>query len=88
MCNSLKDCSLYKNEEFKELYHYRWAEEECFKLLKTRMELEQFSGKTALAVQQDFHAKVFMLSFMAAFAHPIEEKVKQEEGAVEHDKHS
>lgn len=88
LCTSLKDTSLYKTEEFKELYHYRWAEEECFKLLKTRMELEQFSGKTALAVQQDFHAKIFMLSLMAAFAHPIEEKVKQEFAASRQRKHS
>ena len=52
------------------------------------MELERFSGKTALAVKQDFHAKVFMLSFMAAFAYPIDEKVKNEFQADEDRKHS
>jgi hypothetical protein len=78
LCTSLLDSKAYKQEEFKELYHHRWGEEECFKLLKSRMELERFSGKTALAVKQDFHAKVFMLSLMAAFAYPIDEKVKKE----------
>ncbi len=88
LCTSLLDCNEYKQEEFKDLYHYRWVEEECFKLLKSRMELERFSGKTALAVKQDFHAKVFMLSFMAAFAYTIDEKVKKEFQADEDRKHS
>jgi len=78
LCTSLIDTQLYPQEEFKALYHHRWAEEEAFKLLKNRIELEQFSGKTALAVQQDFHAKVFLLTLTAAFAHPIAEKVKKE----------
>lgn len=88
LCTSLKDKSLYKESVFKELYHFRWAEEECFKLLKTRIELERFSGKTVLAVKQDFHAKVFMLTLMAAFSHPLEEKVKQEFAADEQRKYS
>jgi hypothetical protein len=29
-------------------------------------------------VQQDFHAKVFLMNLCAIFAHPIEEKVQQE----------
>lgn len=78
LCTSLLDTQAYPKEDFKELYHYRWAEEEAYKLLKNRIELENFSGKTALAVQQDFHAKVFLLTLTAAFAHPISEKVKKE----------
>lgn len=86
LCTSLLDQEEYKQEEFKELYHCRWKEEECFKMLKNRIELERFSGKTALAVQQDFHAKVFMLTLTAAYAHPIEEKVVKEFKANEYRK--
>ena len=78
LCTSLLDSTEYKQEEFKALYHCRWAEEECYKLLKSRIELERFSGKTALAVEQDFHAKVFMLSLAAVYGHPIEQKVREE----------
>ena len=85
LCTSLLDTIEYKQEEFKELYHYRWREKECFKLVKSRMELERFSGKTALAVKQNFHAKVFMLSFMGAF--PIDGKVEKEFQADENRKH-
>lgn len=78
LCTSLLDTQQYKYEEFESLYHYRWNEEEAYKLLKARVELEAFSGKTARAVKQDFFAKVFLLTMCAAFAHPIEEKVREE----------
>jgi hypothetical protein len=78
LCTSLLDAEKYDREEFGRLYHYRWNEEEAYKLLKSRIELEAFSGKTAKAVKQDFHAKIFMMTMCAAYAHPIEEKVKTE----------
>jgi len=78
LCTSLTDTNTYPHEEFEQLYHYRWNEEEAYKLLKSRIELENFSGKTAKAVKQDFHAKVFLMTLCAAYAHPIEEKVVKE----------
>ena len=87
LCTSLLDNNEYKQEEFKDLYHHRWSEEEAYKLLKSRMELERFSGKTALAVQQDFHSKILLMTLAAAFAHPIEEKVRTEYKADQDKKH-
>jgi len=78
LCTSLTDKEKYLHEEFDSLYYYRWNEEEAYKLLKNRIELENFSGKTAQAVKQDFHAKVFLMTLCAAYAHPIEEKVIEE----------
>lgn len=83
LCTSLLDTQAYPYKDFAQLYHYRWNEEEAYKLLKSRIELENFSGKTAKAVKQDFHAKVFLMTLCAAFAHPIEEKVTQEYKADE-----
>jgi len=59
LCTSLNDMEKYLHEDFSELYHYRWNEEEAFKLLKCRIEIEDFSGKTAKAVKQDFLQKSF-----------------------------
>lgn len=78
LCTSLMDTEKYPVEDIAELYHYRWNEEEGYKLFKARMEVENFSGKTALAVKQDFSAKVFIMSLCANLAFPIEEKVKKE----------
>lgn len=88
LCTSLTDIEKYEYEDFKELYHYRWNEEEAYKLLKSRAELENFSGKTAKAVKQDFYAKVFLMTLCAAYAHPIEEKVKEEYKADKERKYS
>lgn len=78
LCTSLIDTEQYKHEEFVFLYGYRWNEEEAFKLLKSRIEVENFSGKTAIAIKQDYHAKLFLMTLCAAYAHPIEEKVRAE----------
>lgn len=78
LCTSLTDMKKYDYSDFEELYHYRWNEEEAYKLLKSRIELENFSGKTAIAVQQDFFAKIFLMTLCAAYAHPIEQRVTDE----------
>jgi len=88
LCTSLLDTQKHDTSEFKELYHHRWSEEEAFKLLKSRVELEDFSGKTAKAVKQDFHAKILMMTLCAAFAHPIEEKVRAEHKESANRKHA
>lgn len=88
LCTSLINHEKFPIENFKELYHYRWNEEEVYKLLKRRVEVEQFSGKTALAVKQDFYAKVFLLTLCATYAHPIEEIVVKEYKEDEKRKHS
>ncbi|MCK0125301.1 IS4 family transposase [Gelidibacter sp. F2691] len=81
LCTSLLDTEEFPEFEFKELYHLRWREEEAYKLLKSRADLEAFSGKTARAVEQDFFAKIFIMTMCAAFALPIEEKVRKEYSA-------
>lgn len=55
---SLLDAVAYPAETFSELYHQRWRIEEAFKRLKHRLALENTSGLSWLAAQQDFGAKV------------------------------
>lgn len=78
LCTSLTDSIKYPYECFKELYHYRWQIEEAFKLFKCSAAVTEFSGKTAHAVQQDFHAKLFMMTICATLCHPIEQKVRDQ----------
>ena len=88
LCTSLIDIEKFPHQVFSELYHFRWGIEEGYKLFKARAEVERFSGKTALAVKQDFFAKVFMMSLCAALAFPIEEKVKKESKKDKNTKHT
>ena len=78
LCTSLTDMEKFLYDDFSELYHYRWNEEEAYKLFKCRIEIENFSGKTAKAVKQDFFAKTFLMTLCAAYSHPIDEKVRKE----------
>ena len=75
LCTSLTDMEKYLYEDFDELYHYRWNEEEGYRLLKCRVEVEDFSGKTARTVKQDFYAKIFLMTLASAYAFPVEELV-------------
>src|SRR3954471_787479 len=43
-------------EAFATLYHLRWAQEENYKCFKCRVKVENWSGKSSLAIRQDFHA--------------------------------
>lgn len=70
LCTSLKDNEVFKVELFDELSRLRWNEEEAYKLFKSRIELENFSGKTAMAIKQDFHAKLFLMTFMRCLRLP------------------
>lgn len=78
LCTSLIDIKKYPHKEFKELYHMRWGIEEAYKLLKSRIEVENFSGLTARSIYQDFHAKVLMMTLCSIMSYPIDEKVKAE----------
>lgn len=58
LMTSLLDADAYPAAAFAGLYHTRWRIEEAFKRLKHRLKLEQLSGISWLAAQQDFGVKV------------------------------
>jgi hypothetical protein len=68
LMTSLLDPDTYPADAFAELYHLRWAQEECYKCFKSRVEVENWSGKSALTICQDFHAKVLALNLTAVLA--------------------
>lgn len=88
LCTSLPDDERFPAAIFAELYHHRWTAEESFKMLRSRAELENFSGKTAKAIKQDFHAKLYAITLCSFYAYPIEEKVKAEYGQGQAKKHA
>lgn len=79
LCTSVLERKTLPYNSFASLYHYRWNIEEGYKLYKCRIQMEAFSGKTALAVKQDFFARIFMMTTMAVLAFPIEEKIREEQ---------
>ncbi len=77
LITSLIDCEKYPSHLFAELYHDRWPVEEDYKVMKCRIELENFSSQSELSVYQDFHARIFsknITSMLAFAAQPIVEQ--------------
>lgn len=51
-----------------ELYFKRWGIETAYDILKSKLQLENFSGKTEISVLQDFYATVYLAGFAALCA--------------------
>ncbi len=75
LITNLMDEQAFPASVFKELYHLRWGVEENYKRLKQWVEIENFSGKSALSVKQDFYAKVLTSNLTAMVANTAQKQV-------------
>jgi hypothetical protein len=60
LATSLLDCQEYETAAFGQLYGFRWEIETYYGLLKGRLDLENFTGRSVEAVRQDVHATIFL----------------------------
>ena len=65
LMTSLIDDQAYPYECFKDLYRERWGIEEDYKLMKSRLNIENFSGYSVESILQDIHAKVLTKNITA-----------------------
>jgi DDE family transposase len=77
LVTTLTDSEKYCYDVFKELYFKRWPVEEQYKFFKSRIEIENFTGKSVLAVKQDFYARVLMSNLAAMLSFSVEPNVKK-----------
>ena len=68
LVTSLLDQEKFPYEIFQELYFKRWGTEENYKFHKLQLEIENFSGKSCLIVEQDFHASILAANARALLA--------------------
>lgn len=74
LVTSIMDDSI-KRDEFKWLYGKRWGVETFFFIVKGRLCLENFTGKTAEAVKQDFWSTVFISNVETVMTEGLEEEM-------------
>jgi hypothetical protein len=60
LVTSLLDEMQFPTSAVGELYHLRWGVETLSGVVKTRLQLEHFSGLTVESVRQDFYATIFI----------------------------
>jgi hypothetical protein len=78
LVTTLLDKTRFPFSLFQELYHQRWPIEEDYEVLKSRIEVENWSGKSVLAVYQEFHAAIFTKNMIGILAQPAQQEVIQQ----------
>lgn len=63
LMTSLLDSKKYPREDFKNLYWLRWGIETYFDILKNRLNLENFTGKSSESVRQDFFSTIMVSNY-------------------------
>lgn len=56
----------FKKPDFMSIYALRWGIETKYDLLKNKLQLENFSGKTVTSVLQDFYATMYLSNMASA----------------------
>jgi len=78
LATSLLDEKKYHTSIFKDLYAKRWGVEVNYDHLKNNIEVENFTGLSALSIKQDFFANVFILNIQALFIRDAQEEMQKE----------
>jgi hypothetical protein len=72
LVSSLLDEAVYPTEAFTGLYHLRWSIETHYQVLKSRLDLENWSGHTLESVRQDFAACVLVSNLESLITRPAQ----------------
>lgn len=84
LATSLIDEKKYPAHIFKELYALRWGIETNYDHLKNNLEIEDFTGKSSISVQQDFFAKIFITNLQTVIARDAQAEIDEEKKDTEH----
>lgn len=77
LCTSLLSKRKYRKKDICNLYKERWNIEEGYKLIKSRLEVEEFSGVKSLVVKQDFYCKTLILTINAIMCQKIKPSINK-----------
>ena len=83
LVTSLLDEQKYPTPEFLSVYHWRWGHETFHLMLKGRLELENFSGRTTEAVRQDVQAAVLLANLESLLTEPTQAALDASNPSVE-----
>jgi Transposase DDE domain len=80
LVTSLLDQQLYPAADFKQLYWLRWGIETFYGILKTRLDLENFSGLSPEAIRQDFFATIYLTGVESIMTEDAEVHLRNQRG--------
>lgn len=79
LVTSLLDMKLYLYKEFKGLYSLRWRKEENYKWFKVGCELENFSGYSPQAIEQEFFALIFTANMASLLIEEAQDEIEEKQ---------
>lgn len=65
-------------EDFKELYFKRWGIEVKYNEIKNKLQIENFTGETQIAIEQDFYATMYLANMVALAKMDANEIIEEE----------
>jgi hypothetical protein len=68
----------FKTNIFKELYFKRWGVETAYDKLKNTLEIENFSGKKAIVIKQEFYINLLANNICSGFVVEAQKKIDEE----------
>jgi len=77
LATNLLDETLYPTAEFAPLYGQRWGIETYYGLIKSRLDLENFSGLSVEAIRQDLHSTIFLSNLESILIAPAQAQLRQ-----------
>lgn len=78
LATSLLDEEKHPTSIFKDLYFMRWGIETNYDHLKNQIEIENFTGLTKIAIEQDFFANMFIANLQSIIIKDAKEELEKE----------
>jgi hypothetical protein len=75
LATSLLDQKRYPLKDFKKLYYKRWRIETFFQAIKSRLAVDNFTGRTVEAIKQDFFSTLFVSGLETMLSAEINEEL-------------
>ena len=66
-----------QTEEMKEAYFKRWQIEIGYDILKNKLHIENFTGKTRITIEQDFYAQIYIFNVLQDIKHTANAELQQ-----------
>lgn len=63
--------------EMKSVYFKRWQIEIGYDILKNKLHIENFTGKTKITIEQDFYAQIYVFNLSQDIKHDANEKIQK-----------
>ena len=76
LCTNMNEEEMTK-EEAKELYFTRWNIEKSFDVIKNKINIENFSSKKVIGIEQEFYAQMMVYNMLEDIRRDAEEELEQ-----------